>query len=180
MRALWKKFGKTEIAYTIPGLEETLAQVTNDKKYAADFFKKYIYGHDEIDYAPLLTNAGIELSRPGTGKAWEGNVVLTANKDNQLVIGSNTIKNTPLYNAGLDIDDIILSIDGKNITQRKEWEDVIAQHKINDAVEVTYKHRGETKKTTVTLKESPMLRATLKSNTTDSEVAFRNAWLGEK
>lgn len=180
MRALWKKYGKTEIAYTVPGLEETLAQVTNDKKYAADFFTKYIYGHDAIDYAPLLANAGIELNRSFAGKAWLGNIALDTNKNNQLFIASNTIKNTPVYNAGLDIDDIIISIDGKNVTQKKEWDDVLAQHKINDVVEVVYKHRNETKKTSITLKESPFVKAAVKANVTESENAFRNAWLGEK
>src|SRR5581483_5930364 len=61
MTALWKRFGKTEIPYTIPGLEETLAQLTNDKIFAADFFSKYVTGHESFNYKPLLEKAGLTL-----------------------------------------------------------------------------------------------------------------------
>ena len=74
MTALWKRFGKTEIAYTVPGLEEVLADVTHDKAFAADFFTRYINGHESFDYAPLLEKAGLRLKKQNPGKAWLGQV----------------------------------------------------------------------------------------------------------
>ncbi len=39
MRAMWKKYGKTEIPYTLDDLENTLAEVTNDPGFAKNFFQ---------------------------------------------------------------------------------------------------------------------------------------------
>ncbi len=64
MTALWKKFGKTAVPYTIPGLEDVLANVTGDKKFSADFFSKYVTGHESFNYKPLLEKAGLVLKGP--------------------------------------------------------------------------------------------------------------------
>ncbi|MFX5693286.1 hypothetical protein ABTE17_21640, partial [Acinetobacter baumannii] len=37
MTALWKKFGKTEIAYSMEGLEEVLGNYTGNKAFASTF-----------------------------------------------------------------------------------------------------------------------------------------------
>ncbi len=63
MTALWKKFGKHEVAYTIPGLEDVLADLTGDKKFAADFFTKYVTGHESFDYKPLAGQSRTDLKK---------------------------------------------------------------------------------------------------------------------
>ena len=56
MTALWKKFGKTEIAYSMEGLEEVLSNYTGNKTFASNFFTKYIFGHEPYDYATPINN----------------------------------------------------------------------------------------------------------------------------
>ncbi len=114
MTALWKRFGKTEIAYTVSTLEEALAEVTKDKAFAADFFVRYINGHESFNYAPLLEKAGLTLKKQHAGKAWLGQVQFA---ENTTMINSNTIIGSPLYNAGLDFEDAITQIDGKQVTR---------------------------------------------------------------
>jgi len=76
MRALWDKFGRSasprlgyvESPYTVADLKATLAQVSGDAAFASQFFARYIEGHDVVDYAQLLSRAGL-LLRPRQGSA---------------------------------------------------------------------------------------------------------------
>jgi predicted metalloprotease with PDZ domain len=71
MRALWTRFGRSAAArpgyvtspYTAADLKATLAEVSGDAAFAADFFERYIEGRDVVEYATLLSRAGF-LLRP--------------------------------------------------------------------------------------------------------------------
>jgi len=179
MKALWKRFGKTEIPYTIPGLEETLAQITN-KTFAAEFFIRYVTGHQSYDYKPMLEKAGLLLKKANAGKAWLGS---NAFRDG-CIINSNTVIGTPLYDAGLDIGDQIIQLDNKPVTSTSEINTILAQHKPGDAISITFKHRTETQTATLTLGENPLYTVTTFEQearpVTKEMLAFRNSWLGTK
>lgn len=181
MTALWKRFGKTEIPYTIPGLEEVLAQVTGDKTFAADFFTRYINGHESFDYKPLLELAGIKLKQPYAGKAWIGPLQFN---EGTTVIGSNTLIGTPLYNAGLDYEDVIVALDNRPVFKAGDINDILSIHKPGDAVKIQYKHRDELKTGTITLGENPTYSLTTFEQegltVTNEMKQFRYAWLGTK
>ena len=181
MTALWKRFGKTEIPYTISTLEEVLAQVSGDKTFAADFFTRYINGHESFDYKPLLELAGIKLKQPNTGKAWIGPLQFSEGSTN---ISSNTIIGTPLYNAGLDYEDVIVALDNRPVFKAGDINDILSIHKPGDALKIQYKHREELKTGTITLGENPVYAlVTFEQEgltVTNEMKAFRNAWLGTK
>lgn len=181
MTALWKRFGKPEIAYTVATLEEVLAEVTKDKTFAADFFSRYINGHESFNYAQLLEKAGLTLQKQLAAKAWLGSVQYA---ENTTTISSNTIIGTPLYNAGLDVDDVITQLDGKLVARAADINEIISSHKPGDAINIQYKHRTETKTATVTLGENPafslMTYEQTGSTPTNEMTAFRNSWLGTK
>jgi predicted metalloprotease with PDZ domain len=69
MRALWDKFGRSasrrpgyvESPYTLADLKSTLADVSGDAAFASQFFARYIEGRDVVDYAGLLSRAGLLL-----------------------------------------------------------------------------------------------------------------------
>ena len=182
MTGLWKKFGKPEVAYTIPGLEDVLADVTGDKKFATDFFAKYVTGHESLNYQPLLEKAGLVLKKASEGKAWIGQV--RYREEAGLTINSNTVIGTPLYNAGLDIDDTITSLDGKPVKKQADLEAILKDHKPGDSVPVEYQHRGENRSNNITLSESPYYVVVTfekegKTPTADM-LQFRKSWLGSK
>ncbi|MFL9484657.1 M61 family metallopeptidase [Chitinophagaceae bacterium LWZ2-11] len=154
MQEMWKRFGKTEIAYTIPGMQEALATVS-DKDFSAAFFKKYIYGHEAIDYASLLAKAGYELKNTAEGQASLGAKLKT--EEGKTTISSNTVIGTAAYEAGLDINDELIKLDNTPITKQEDVATILSQHKVGDAVAVVYKHRGIEKQINVTLKEAGML-----------------------
>lgn len=151
MQAMWKRFGKTETAYTIAGMQETLATVT-DNDFAAAFFSKYINGHEMIDYATLLGKAGYDLVKTGEGKAWLG--AITRANGTKLVIGSNTTKGSPAYEAGLDIDDEIMQLDETQVKTSLDINSFLSTKKPGEAITVTYKHRDTEKQTRLVLGEN--------------------------
>jgi predicted metalloprotease with PDZ domain len=161
MQAMWKRFGKTEIPYTLATMQETLAGIS-DAKFASDFFSRYITGHEQIDYASLFAKAGYDLNNPNAGKASMG--IFTgggfggrggggAATEERLVIDRNTTKGTAAYEAGLDISDELLKLDGTEVKNQADVTKFINDKKPGDAIAVTYKHRGIEKATTLVLKE---------------------------
>ena len=181
MTALWKRFGKPEIAYTVQGLEEVLAEVTKDKTFAVDFFSRYINGHESFNYTPLLEKAGLTLKKHNAGKAWLG---ASQYAENTTMLTNNTIIGTPLYNAGLDFGDVITQLDGKLVARAADINEILSSHKPGDAINIQYKHRTETKNTTITLGENPNYSLITYEqaglNLTNDMKEFRNSWLGTK
>src|SRR6185295_11054970 len=81
MRLLWNLHGKpggpapglVGRPYSLKDLREHLAELTSNRKFADDFFDKYVEGRDAPDYAHLLQLAGYTLQM-GSTKGWIGNI----------------------------------------------------------------------------------------------------------
>lgn len=180
MTALWKKFGKTEVPYTIAGLQNVLESLTGDKSFAADFFSKYVTGHESFNYKPLLEKAGFTLKKENEGKPWIGNAQYKTGTPN-LVLNSNTIIGTPFYNAGIDYEDVILSLDGKPVAKSADIDSILKDHKPGETIAVAFTHRGNKKTATITLAENPyytMVTFESEGKTVTADMlAFRKSWL---
>ncbi|MEO8174513.1 MAG: PDZ domain-containing protein, partial [Sediminibacterium sp.] len=189
MQAMWKRFGKTEIPYTVATMQETLGTIT-DAKFAADFFGKYVNGHEAIDYASLFAKAGYDIKNPNAGKPTMGiftgggfggrgggGAVATPAK---LVIDRNTTKGTSAYEAGLDINDEVLKLDDSEVKTQDDVTNFLKNKKVGDAVSITYKHRNIEKKTTLILKEQTGVSLvpfeTSGKTVTDEMKKIRDSW----
>lgn len=157
MKAMWLRFGKTEIPYTLATMQETLASVT-DKKFAADFYKKYILGHEPINYTHLLSMAGFDLENSSDGKAYLG-MNTGMNRMNRLAIVSNTIIGSPAYLAGLDTDDEILQLDGLPVKNNSDINAFLKDKKPGEIIEISFRHRNIERKTklTIGIRNTPVL-----------------------
>ncbi|WP_316738059.1 PDZ domain-containing protein [Pedobacter aquatilis] len=182
MRALWKAYGKPEIAYTIPDLEKTLGALTKNQAFAADFFKRYIYGTEKNDYAKLLLNAGYVLRKANAGKAYSGIGRMTFEEGKAIV--PQTLTGTSAYAAGLDFGAILLTIDGTEIKDQAALNKVTDAHKPGDAVDVTYSYHGVDKTTKLTFTENPILEIVSIEKTggglTKEMQSFRDNWLNSQ
>ncbi|GAB2538528.1 M61 family metallopeptidase [Spirosoma aerophilum] len=182
MQAIWKRFGKPEQPYTVDGLQTVLASLTTPD-FAKSFFSKYVYGHEPIDYTSLLAKAGMTIKKTMEGKAWVGNVRY-AETDKGLQITSNTIRDTPLYKIGVDIDDVITSLDGQVVTKVNDMIMALNNHKPGDTVSMVYSHRGITKTASVTLEENPAFSVQLVESNgqalSSDRKQFRANWLEKK
>lgn len=182
MQAMWKRFGKTEVPYNLVTMQETLASVT-DASFAADFFRKYINGHETINYGELLSKAGYGLKKAAENKAFLG-INTRSNERGKLVIASNTVKGSPAYEAGLDVDDEIQKLDDTPIKSTNELNAYLVTKKPGDTLRVYYRHRNTDKMATVVLQGQGNWSALPfeqegKSVTGDME-KIRNSWFSSK
>lgn len=183
MKAMWKNHGKAEIPYTLTSMQQTLAGITN-ASFADNFFKKYIIGHESINYAGLLAKAGYIVKKSNEGKAVSGMSVRVNERDNKLVIANPTIRGTAAYEAGLDINDEILQLDETSMKTPSDVNSYIQNKKPGEVVRVTYKHRGKEKTTSMILKENTTLSVVDVSSTeqtiTDEMKKIRDSWFTSK
>ena len=61
----------------------------------------------------------------------------------------------PADKAGLQVGDVVISMDGKKVTTDEELRQAIRAHKVGDKLEVAYNRGGKETKAEVTLGESP-------------------------
>ena len=131
MRNVWLKFGRTEIPYTISGLQQVLRELTKDTNFAKEFFDKYITGLDKFDYSKALARCGFSIQKKHPGKAWIGNLHFKSKTQLQL---ARTIINSPLYKSGLDENDQLLRLGNAKINTVAELESTLNTHKPGEQV----------------------------------------------
>ena len=183
MRAVWGRHGENEAPYTVEDLEEILGDVVDDREFAEEFFDRYVNGHEVVDFGALLSRAGLVVKRSNPGKAFWGEASLTE-RDGGVAISSSTIIGSPLYEAGLERGDTILSIDGHSVLSATAIAEILTAHSPGDELSVTFEQRGRTRTATVTLTEDPVLVVVLAesegTNVTPEQMRFRENWLGSK
>ncbi|MGV3528554.1 MAG: M61 family metallopeptidase [Flavisolibacter sp.] len=178
MQQLWKAFGKTEKAYTLPEVQQVLAGYTS-AGFAKDFFDNQVYGHKSIDYSTLLQPAGLELKNPAAGKAWIGNVRY-APDTSKVVIASSTVKNSPLYDSGVDVDDVLVQIGGVSISQPSDIQTFLSSHKPGETVKLVFRHRSDTVEKEMKLGENPMELVAPVDAASTAQQGFREQWMQGK
>ena len=191
MRALWNAHGKpaprqpglVAKPYALTDLRDLLVEVSGDRAFAEDFYKRYMTGREVVDYARLFQRAGVTLRKRNAGRAWIGN--LRAGQENPTRIANLQAPGTPAYDAGLEMDDQITELDGKAVTSMQHVAEIVGTHKPGDTIAVTYKRRsGVVQTAAITLKEDPALEAVLVEESggalTADQKTFRDAWLGSK
>ena len=190
MRALWREHGSPRAPveglvarpYTMQDLRDRLAEVSGDRHFADDFFDRYVQGREVVDYRSLLARAGFILQKRNPGRGWIGPVAIDA-VGGAARVSAPTIENTPIYTAGIDRDDEILSVDGMSISSAERIESIVHGHKPGDMVRVMVRRRGDTKEMVVGIEEDPRLTVVPAENTralTPAERTFREQWLASK
>ena len=191
MRRLWRDHGRSQPTaegtvarpYTAQDLRDVLADVSGDRRFANEFFDRYIEGRGVVDYSELLSRGGFLLRKSSPGRAWIGPVTLDFSGGSARV-SAPTIEDTPAYAAGLDRGDVILSCDGTPISGPATLQDVLQRRKPGDRVRLSIRRRGVAQDLTMTIEEDPHLHVVAAETTgrqlTPSERAFRAAWLGSK
>jgi predicted metalloprotease with PDZ domain len=191
MRRMWQEFGRVTppaegvVAnpYTMADLRRVLADVSGDRAFADAFFDRFIQGREVADYTALLARAGFVLRKRSAGRAWIGDVSFDFTNGTARV-DMPTVEDTPLYIAGVDRDDQLISLDGVIITGVSRLEEVVQRHRPGDRVRLSIRRRGVLQDLTLTIGEDPTLQLLPVERTgralTAAERAFRNAWLGSK
>jgi predicted metalloprotease with PDZ domain len=185
MRAMWKTYGKpggpepglVAHPYSLDDIRDRLADVSGDRSFADDFMRRYVEGREAMDYARLVQAAGVEVRRSHPGQPWIGNLRF---QSSSAKIGDLVAPGTPAYDAGLEQDDEITSMEGKPIATAQQIADVLRGHKPGDRIEVTFKRRSGPATGTIALKEDPSFEFAVSPSPTAEQRAFRKAWLGSR
>ncbi|WP_249067108.1 M61 family metallopeptidase [Halalkalibaculum roseum] len=185
MRAMWQTYGIPEKPYRLEDLKNTLAKVTGNRQFAQDFFDRHIYGSDMIELKPLFANAGFLLRNEFPGKAVISYGSERINfKAGRPTITENTLIGSPLYKAGIDQDDVLISLGGETITNARDLQRILNAHSPGDTLGVSYESVGERYDTTLVLVEDPTLELLpyeqAGMEVTEEMKTFRESWLGSK
>jgi predicted metalloprotease with PDZ domain len=186
MRAMWRTYGKpggpapgiVAKPYTIADVQAQLAAVSGDPAFAADFVKHYIAGTEKIDYAALLLHAGFVL-RKRAGPASLGQLRLVKGTSGLLVSASTSI-GSPAYNAGVDLDDEIISVAGTPLAAPEDLAKALSGHKAGDSVEIVFRQRGQEVRANATLAAPAQLELVQAETLSPEQKHFREAWLDAK
>lgn len=153
MKLVWKKYGKTEIPYTIQNLHDALNEYA-DKSFGDEFFNNYIYKSEMPDYKKLMESVGVVLEQPETSPYFGAYVSMSADKSGYMIL-RNTKMGSPAYKAGLDNGDVILSINDKPFTEEQSFDDYLKQFTIGEILTVNFTQYGEQKSTELVLTPNP-------------------------
>ncbi len=181
MREAWTRHGKPEVPFVQENLQKILGDITGDTGWAADFFNRHIRGHELPPFRELLARAGLELRPIDASAAWIGSASMRF-EENKAVLSSGTRMGSPLYAAGLDRNDILLTLDGSEISSQESLNNVMASHRAGDTVPVRFEKTGEERNVTLTFQADPELELVrfekLDRTETPEMKGLRTEWLG--
>ena len=188
MRAMWREHGSPGDAapglvsrpYTPRDAQDRLAAVSGDPEFAGAFFAKYIEGHEVVDYERLLSRAGLVLRRRYPGRAWLGGVSFDPHAQG-VRIAALVGPSSPAYAAGLEKDDVIVSLGGREMASAQDVSGVLEARKPGETLRVRFLRRGEPVTGTIVLAEHPELELLAMEQTggmpTPAQREFRQSWL---
>ncbi len=191
MRLLWERFGRggattpgvVDRPYTADDVRTALADLTGDEAFAREFFERYVDGHEVIDFAPLLDRAGLVLRPRVPGRAWLGSPALRFERGGARVAAPLRF-GTPLHDAGVARDDLIVAIDGRGVSSPAGLDRLLRDLGDRRRVTVRYERRGESMTATVAVVPDPARELVslerLGRRPTSAQSRFRAAWLGSK
>ncbi|RMF63575.1 MAG: M61 family peptidase, partial [Calditrichaeota bacterium] len=157
MAAMWQAHGKPEQPYTLDDLRRTLGEAIGDQEFADDFFRRYVSGRELPDFKSLLAAAGFTLEKKNPDKAWLGSARLDFSKG-KVGVRTTTQMGSPLYQAGVDRKDSILTLDGQELRTQDDLDTLLAHHKPGDQVEIVFEKRGQRRQAKLTFQADPMLK----------------------
>ena len=191
MQLLWQRFGRG--GGTAPGVVDrpydpgdaraALADLTGDEAFAAEFFDRYVDGHEAIDFTPLFERAGLSLRPRAPGRGWLGAPALRFERGGARVVAPMPF-GTPLYDAGVARDDMLVAIDGRSLSSSAELDRLLRDLGDRGQVTVRYERRGEPMTASLEIAPDPTRDLVpleqLGRRPTPAQSRFRAAWLGSK
>ena len=191
MRTLWQKHGKpggspigyVDKPYTSADLKAALAAVSGDAAFADDFFARFIQGREVVDYEALLARAGLLLRPAFQGRATAGDLHLTDTQGRPRLMSAAPL-DSPVYAAGLDRDDVLVSVGGNDVRSIGDFERLIRAHMPGEDVMIVYERRGQRMAAMVRLVQDPRLEIVRAEDAgrplTPDQQRFRQAWLSSR
>ena len=157
-------------------LKQALEQVGG--KNLDDFFKKYVYGTDPIDYAPFFEPVGLRLMNANANAqdAYLG-VAVGLNPTNGRQTVTSVRRESSAEKAGLNVGDEILAIDSVRVTE--DVNKLMTSFKAGNSFKILVNRGGLLRELAVTLARLPLVAYRLEAlpNQTEKQKALYGKWL---
>ncbi|MBM3819706.1 MAG: M61 family metallopeptidase [Acidimicrobiia bacterium] len=188
MRAMWEKHGKpggrrpgyVDNPYTIADLKTMLATVSGDATFADEFFARYIQGHDVVDYARLLERAGLVLRPSSPNEGYAGEITIR-DVQGRPRLAQYVPFGSPASAAGLEKDDVVLSIGGTNVSGAGDVASAIRRARPGDSLPIVFERRGQRVTSALRVIADPRMELVpgerIGRMPTAEQRRFRNQWL---
>jgi predicted metalloprotease with PDZ domain len=181
MRVLWKTHGEPEKPYTPDDLRLALGAATGDQAFADAFFARSIDGSALPDFAPLLGQAGLLLRPARAGRAYLG-AARVAGGSGGVTLAEPPVPGSPLYLAGVERDDTVVSLGGVAIADAAGWTAVLERLRPGERTELVLRQRGRERRAMLVAVADPAVEIVRMEAAgmlvTPAQQAFRTAWLG--
>ena len=179
MGLLWKKYGRTEIPYTLADLQESLNEYA-EASFGDRFFDNYIHKSGMPDYAALFGSVGILLEQNGD-RPYFGSSVSSGGQGEGANLMGYPRKGSPAYLAGLDRGDVLLTINGAPVPSDQKFEEFLMRFKPTDLLKIEFTRHGKKKTTELRLQPSKdyglFLMEDKGEKPTKKMLKARKAWL---
>lgn len=174
MRLMWQKFGKTEVPYSVRDIEATLAEYAGEF-FAGEFFDNYIYKSDLPDYQQLLYQFGVDFGLEKPNEASLGGAI--RERDGVWKLTSNALIGSPLYEAGIESEDEIISIGGVRLSDVESVDEILERRRPGQSVEIVFSRWGEEKRTRATLTNNNRYKTEISNRENRNMRDKRKAWV---
>ena len=194
MRLLWERFGAPDVGFAEGEVERVAAEVAGSDLTA--FFDAALRGTGELDYAPYLAAAGLEVAgafdpRPGqpprTGPGGEPvpqrpptevRVGIQVKFEGGKTVVGNVLADSPAWRAGVNAGDELVALDGLRVG----WESLTArmqEKKPGDRAVLTIFRRDELLNLVMPVEVGPPQRWVVRSvaEPTPEQLRLREDWL---
>jgi len=145
----------------------------------SDFFKRHIRDVEMLPYDEAFAYVGLRLIKTQAKEPFDAGLSLEFESPREAII-DNVRNNSPAEDAGLQANDEIVSLGGKEVT--KEWQRTLARFTPGDSVPVTVKRDRRTIKTNIVLGQPERFeyRIEERRDATAEQRSLRAAWLSGK
>src|SRR5690606_2193147 len=130
MGLLWKKYGRTEIPYTLADLQQSPNEYA-EASFGDRFFDNSIHKSGMPDYGALFGSVGVLLEQNGD-RPYFGSSVSSGGQGEGANLMGYPRKGSPAYLAGLDRGDVLLTINGAPVPSDQKFEEFLMRFKPTD------------------------------------------------
>ena len=155
----------------------TILQQLTGQDYQ-DFWQQNVHGYAKPDFSKLLAKAGLKMFYSDDNKTKVFSGIKTKPHQNGLTVTA-VEKDSPAWQAGLTVGDIIIAVDGLRIAH-KQLDERLNDFDPEQAVKVTFFRRDQLTTKTVKLAAMPKAKLTIKvvDKPSKAQKAFFKAWTG--
>lgn len=176
MRLMNERFPLESGGYTPDEFQMAVAEVAGVD--VSDFFARHIAGKEPIPFADLIGTVGLTLERRSDEPEPYAGLTLRYSGGKSTV--SRVIDNSPAFQAGLILDDEIVSANGKSVDSGS-WNDIVSDAEPGDVFRIGMFRRGEFREVELTVAGVVPERYEIEymDEPTDEQKASYESWMGQ-